>query len=205
MSRILYNRENVITQKYKEGIHNGIDIIGKGKGVPDIIAHSKGKVISVYTTYKTMDKGGTSYGNYVLIDHENGYQTMYAHLKYGSVNVSIGHRVTEGEIIGTMGATGHSTGIHLHFEVRKDGKRIDPTPFINDNLPITKSEVNKTEIKEDNELLNLVKRTIRGDFGNGENRKRKLGDNYTVVMKQVDLNYKHKTTNWDNIKIYWVE
>ena len=52
------------------------------------------------------------------------------------------------------------------------------------------------------DLLDLVRRTIRGDFGNGEERKRKLGNLYPKVQEQVNLNYKHGTTNWDNIRLY---
>lgn len=52
------------------------------------------------------------------------------------------------------------------------------------------------------DLLDLVRRTIRGDFGNGEERKRRLGNNYNEVQKQVNLNYQNDTTNWDNVRIY---
>ena len=52
------------------------------------------------------------------------------------------------------------------------------------------------------DILDLVKRTIRGDFGNGEERKRRLGNNYDEVQKQVNLNYQNNTTRWDNIRLY---
>ena len=52
------------------------------------------------------------------------------------------------------------------------------------------------------DILTLVKKTIRGDFGNGEARKKALGSNYSEVQKQVDLNYQNGTTRWDNIKLY---
>lgn len=52
------------------------------------------------------------------------------------------------------------------------------------------------------DLLDLVRRTIRGDFGNGEERKRRLGNNYNEVQRQVNLNYQNDTTNWDNVRIY---
>ena len=53
-----------------------------------------------------------------------------------------------------------------------------------------------------NDILTLVKKTIRGDFGNGDARKKALGSNYSEVQKQVNLNYQHGTTRWDNIKLY---
>ena len=52
------------------------------------------------------------------------------------------------------------------------------------------------------DILDLVRRTIRGDFGNGEERKQKLGANYNEVQRQVNLNYKHGTTSWNNIRLY---
>ena len=52
------------------------------------------------------------------------------------------------------------------------------------------------------DILTLVKRTIRGDFGNGEERKQHLGQYYDEVRRQVNLNYQHGTTNWDNIRLY---
>ena len=62
--------------------------------------------------------------------------TLYAHLKYKSVPVKIGQKVTKGQVIGYMGNTGHSFGAHLHFEVRdKNENKIDPTNYINANLP----------------------------------------------------------------------
>jgi murein DD-endopeptidase MepM/ murein hydrolase activator NlpD len=65
-----------------------------------------------------------SYGNTVVIDHGNGYQTRYAHLL--SWKVAVGDTVNQGQLIGLMGSTGFSTGPHLHFEVIKDGKFISP-------------------------------------------------------------------------------
>ena len=64
------------------------------------------------------------YGNKVVIDHQNGYRTVYAHL--ASISVSSGQTVPSGSKIGVMGSTGDSTGIHLHFEVYKNGSRVDP-------------------------------------------------------------------------------
>lgn len=65
-----------------------------------------------------------SYGNKIVIDHQNGYVTVYAHLS--KINVSVGQTVSRGSQIGIMGSTGHSTGTHLHFEVHKNGSLINP-------------------------------------------------------------------------------
>lgn len=65
-----------------------------------------------------------SYGYYVVVDHGNGYQTLYAHLS--SVGVSMGEVVAQGQYLGGAGTTGYSTGVHLHFEVQSGGSRVNP-------------------------------------------------------------------------------
>lgn len=89
--------------------HNGVDI-GNALGTK-VVAAAGGKIIIAKS-------GGWNggYGNYVVISHANGMQTLYAHLN--SVSVSAGDTVSQGNQIGTMGTTGKSTGVHLHFEVR---------------------------------------------------------------------------------------
>lgn len=95
--------------------HLGIDIAaGDGAG---IFASDSGVV--VFAGWAT---GG--YGNMVMIDHGNGYQTLYAHLSH--VSVTCGRSVSQGQTIGSAGSTGNSTGAHLHFEVRYQGGFISP-------------------------------------------------------------------------------
>ena len=72
------------------------------------------------------EQGG--YGNLVVIDHGGGWETRYAHEEM--VLVSVGDEVRPGDVIGTVGSTGRSTGPHLHFEIRKDGQAVDPTPYL---------------------------------------------------------------------------
>jgi murein DD-endopeptidase MepM/ murein hydrolase activator NlpD len=100
-------------------LHAGIDI----SGVRDrtIMAADNGTV--------TTAKWHGSYGNYVIVDHDNGYQTLYAHMS--SISVNRGQVVTKGEKLGNMGTTGHSTGIHLHFEVIKNGSKVNPLRHVN--------------------------------------------------------------------------
>jgi murein DD-endopeptidase MepM/ murein hydrolase activator NlpD len=95
--------------------HLGIDIAA-GTGAPIYAADSGVIVFAGWAT------GG--YGNTVIIDHGNGYQTLYAHLN--SVAVGCGNSVQQGAIIGYAGSTGNSTGSHLHFEVRYQGGFISP-------------------------------------------------------------------------------
>ncbi|SES14447.1 Murein DD-endopeptidase MepM and murein hydrolase activator NlpD, contain LysM domain [Gracilibacillus ureilyticus] len=95
--------------------HKGIDIAGVGDR--SILAADNGTVVSA-----GWDNGG--YGNKIVIDHNNGYRTVYAHLS--SISVSAGQTVEKGSTIGVMGTTGNSTGIHLHFEVYQNGSLINP-------------------------------------------------------------------------------
>ena len=68
------------------------------------------------------------YGNYIIVQHTNGYQTLYGHLKKSLVRLN--QEVVLGMIIGEVGMTGQTTGPHLHFEVRRDGVTRDPSDFI---------------------------------------------------------------------------
>lgn len=107
------------------GYHGGIDIIrggGSSAGTP-VIASASGTVITAYA-------GSTGYGNTVLIDHGNGYQTRYGHMLWGSITVYPGQRVYQGQQIGQIGSTGNSTGPHLHFEILKNGVKQNPLPYI---------------------------------------------------------------------------
>lgn len=72
--------------------------------------------------------GYSGYGSMVLVDHGGGVQTLYAHLSV--VMAGVGDRVEPGDRIGSIGTTGHVTGSHLHFEVRRDGVISDPTAFL---------------------------------------------------------------------------
>lgn len=134
--RVLKSGYCEITQGYKKGYHDGIDLVNQGYTLGYVVAHSSGVVVSCRRDYKTQDKTGDSYGNYVKIKHDDGYYTLYAHLAYNTVTVKNGDRVSRGQVIGYMGATGRATAGHLHWEVRnKSDVRIDPTPYLDKDLP----------------------------------------------------------------------
>ena len=122
-----------VTQDYKAGVHNGIDIVRQGYQLDYIVAHSDGKIIQAQDGLGNM-KGTNSYGNYVKIDHGNGYCTLYAHMQKG-ISVRNGQYVKKGQVLGYMGNTGNSYGAHLHFEVWKGGTRINPTEYLEKDLP----------------------------------------------------------------------
>ena len=116
-----------ITQTFKKNIHNGVDMRGQNRGeeVP-IYSPEDGTVIGLRNNYKTQDLSGNSYGNYIKIQHSNGITTLMAHLKYNSINVKLGDKVKFGQQIAIMGTTGHSTGVHLHYEVFINNVKQDP-------------------------------------------------------------------------------
>ncbi len=99
-------------------LHAGIDF-GGGYGAP-VYAAAEGTVISASTL------GG--YGNTIIIDHGSGMSTVYAHLS--RIHVSSGSRVRRGQKIGAIGSTGLSTGPHLHFEIRRNGKAVNPASYL---------------------------------------------------------------------------
>jgi murein DD-endopeptidase MepM/ murein hydrolase activator NlpD len=68
------------------------------------------------------------YGNYIIISHGNGFETLYAHLS--EIGVIAGQGVQRGALIGLMGSTGRSTGPHLHFEIRQGGVKRNPVGFL---------------------------------------------------------------------------
>lgn len=105
------------------GFHTGLDMTPvNGVSVP-VYAAKGGRII------KVRDKGNTSYGKYVEIEHDGGVTTLYAHLRKNTY-FREGDTVTQGQQIGDMGSTGHSTGTHLHFEVRVLGKHTDPEKYL---------------------------------------------------------------------------
>ncbi|MCR5329244.1 MAG: peptidoglycan DD-metalloendopeptidase family protein [Saccharofermentans sp.] len=106
--------------------HSGIDI-GAGYG-DTIMAAASGTVIYVTEPYEGCNKGGSGYGNYCIIDHGNGYSTLYGHAR--DIYVSEGQYVSAGQAIGEVGSTGTSTGAHLHFEVRLWGEKKDPLDYL---------------------------------------------------------------------------
>lgn len=98
--------------------HTGLDL--KATLNTDVVASASGTVIYAG------NRGG--YGKCVIIDHGGGYSTLYAH--NNALLVSVGQSVQKGQVISKAGTTGYSTGVHLHFEVRMNGKHTNPYPYI---------------------------------------------------------------------------
>lgn len=111
--------KGVLTSRYGQRwgrLHKGLDIAGSGS-----IQATEGGKIAFAGWYG-------DYGKAVIIDHGNGVQTLYGHMK--SLSVSEGEQVSKGTAIGIMGSTGDSTGVHVHFEVRKGGQVQNPMKYL---------------------------------------------------------------------------
>ena len=103
----------------EERYHSGIDIDGYGNDGGAIVACDNGVVITAGWS--------DGYGNYIIIDHNNGMQTLYGHMS--GFAVGSGDTVSKGQTIGYLGATGRATGTHCHLEVFVNGGRVDPAGY----------------------------------------------------------------------------
>ncbi|WP_431522830.1 murein hydrolase activator EnvC family protein [Paenibacillus hunanensis] len=111
-------RIHPITGEYK--MHTGIDLAA-AQGTPIYAADGGTVVVASWMN---------GYGNVVIIDHGNGIQTLYAHIRDGGTVVSVGQSVGRGDKIAEVGSTGNSTGPHCHFEVRVNGTPVDPMGYL---------------------------------------------------------------------------
>ena len=100
-------------------LHSGVDLAAD-EGTP-VYAADNGKVI-------VAENSGNGYGNYIILDHQNGYKTLYGH--NSQLLVSVGDIVAKGDKIALSGNTGNSTGPHLHFEVHVGDEKVDPQQYI---------------------------------------------------------------------------
>lgn len=118
------NNKNYPSYRRHTGVDVNINVIGK-----KVVAVKSGTVV---TSKALKNSNGTyrSYGEYVVINHHDGTMTLYAHMLAGSRTVVEGQTVSQGQVIGTVGSTGNSTGPHLHFEVRVNGRCVNPLPYL---------------------------------------------------------------------------
>lgn len=176
------NRTYKYQGKKVSDFHSGIDLVANpSNSNAEIVAFADGVVTGVRKT-------GEQYGNgcYVRVKHSNGWQTLYYHLKSNSIVVNVGDNVKEGQKLGIIGTTGISTGIHLHFQIDKGSSSTSVNPYDylfngKEFLP-SQSGIDLTKYT-DSELADMV---IAGKFGNGAERRTKLGDRYSSVQKLVN-------------------
>ena len=99
------------------GFHYGLDI-----------AADEGTVIGAFADGTVREIGQSDYGNYLIVDHDGGFSTLYAHCS--SISAQVGDTVQCGEEIARVGQTGNATGPHLHLEIWKDGAALDPSDYL---------------------------------------------------------------------------
>lgn len=99
------------------GFHYGLDI-----------AADEGVVIGAFADGTVREVGESDYGNYLIVDHADGFSTLYAHCS--SISAAVGDEVKCGEEIARVGQTGNATGPHLHLEIWKDGAALDPSDYL---------------------------------------------------------------------------
>jgi murein DD-endopeptidase MepM/ murein hydrolase activator NlpD len=124
--------------------HNGIDIVCEHG--TEVQATGKGTIISAV---RSDVPGGK--GSYVVIEHTNGYQSRYSHLS--DIQVFYGQKVNQGQTIGTVGASGSAVAPHIHYEILRDGKVINPVLFFIEDL-------SESELYELAKLNNQVKQSL---------------------------------------------
>ena len=107
-----------VSSRIRKSTHTGLDIAASS-GTPI-------KVVADGTVTGASYNG--SYGNLVKVDHGNGVETWYAHTS--KMYVSVGQKVTAGEVIAAVGSTGNSTGAHLHLEIRINGNHVNPQQYL---------------------------------------------------------------------------
>ncbi|MGI8551843.1 MAG: M23 family metallopeptidase [Dehalococcoidia bacterium] len=113
--------------------HQGYGQGGIDYGMPEgtqVLAAADGTIVITSAGFSDEDHTCVDVdpclGNFVILEHGNGYLTIYGHLQYGSIQAAIGSAVTRGQVIANSGNTGSTTGPHLHFEVQHNGVRVDP-------------------------------------------------------------------------------
>ena len=133
-TRILQSGNCEITQNYNKD-HQAIDIVGIEPKIDYVLAHTDGRVIFYQDGYDNLkgSVGNISYGNCIKLDNGNGYDTLYAHMQKGLL-VKNGDFVKKGQRLGYMSDSGNAYGKHLHFEVWKNGNRINPTEYLDKEL-----------------------------------------------------------------------
>lgn len=188
--KVLNNGYCEITQGYSSN-HNAVDVVGSGYTLDYVVAHSEGKVVFCQDGYGNMkgSTGNASYGNCVKIDHGKGYSTLYAHMRKGLL-VKNGEMVKKGQRLGYMSDSGNAYGSHLHFEVRKNDARINPTEYLDKDIIIKKS------------VDEVAKDVIEGKYGNYPERKTRLeadGYNYSEVQGRVNEILKGNKKSIDDV------
>lgn len=208
--RILKGGYCEITQYYGgENNHLGIDIVGKNYTIDTVLAHTSGTVVLIQTgqVNNQGSTGNASYGNFVKINHGNGYYTLYAHLN--NVSVKVGEKVKIGQELGEMGNTGNSYGSHTHFEVFKNNVRVNPLEYLDKDLfnsvteSVTRDE-NKNQLKVNVDDLRVRKEASINSEIIGIAKQNAIYNFYEKVNKDGYTWYRIDDNEWIANKDNWL-
>lgn len=160
--RVIEDSPFRITQHYKKGVHNGVDLGWRTNELMNrVYSNCEGVVIATLDHIPHGSEKGGGWGNYVLIQHPNGMCSRYAHLREGLM-VKVGDHVTKDTQVGIIGNSGRSTARHLHFEVSTNSSsasRINPEPYLVDFI--------YTPSPSGNERIKAIQRILNSRYGVG--------------------------------------
>ncbi len=207
----------VISGWYRNGggSHSGIDYSPDNSGDYYVVAAADGVVSPThyYTNYGNLisqygslgsciaSDPTAAYGNRIMIDHDNGYTTVYGHFEKDSMLVSPGDPVTKGQRLGKMGNTGCSTGKHLHFEVRSGSTKIDP--YGNKDTAVNYPDRMDPSKACGTSTKNLWT-SCPPNLANTENKEEETSDEMSYYKSDIALDYMYGEfmTNVNSIDVY---
>jgi len=176
--------------------HRGTDLVPGAVGIDSaIVSIEDGIVESIKDSVRnTLDiKIPSNWqhpdvtGNVINIRHNDRFISKYCHLAFGSIRIKAGQRVSRGQIIAAIGNTGLSTAPHLHFEIVDSGNRVDPFPYLMGTIAFETSKINYSSAL--NNIDQIAKRVIAGEFGVGSERVERLsaaGHDPKAVQSRVN-------------------
>lgn len=213
ISHILFATNEIITNDYSIN-HQAIDVVGENRNMDDIISYEDGTVVLVVDNLKkndTSSKGTKSYGNFIKIKHDNNIQTLYAHLKYGSIKVKKGDKIKKGQIIAKMGNTGKAYGTHLHFEIMDyKNNRKNPHDYLQkENNSATETKTNEVqenvlEEKEEIKTTEKINNINIDEKTNDEKTNKKESDiesekaSNLILNENIDISTNNDSTLFEN-------
>lgn len=194
-------------------LHTGVDLLSNVSN-RKIYCPARGKVIKVINEFPDNQHFSTPHGgNEIWIEHGNGYISRYCHLKFNSITVKYGDIVEEGTVIAEEGESGYAFGVHLHFEVWKDGnyKYVDPTNFGLGKEQLPGYEEEKKEVtqylnlspKADTwRIYPLDKEPVVGNECGYAYPSKFNGLSYTILRYTMPTVAVIKTRDWGEVQIY---
>lgn len=195
--------------------HNGVDLISKS-GNRLVMANNKARVMEAVDrmedSFQVNEGEYSNYaGNYIILEHGNGYISQYSHLKHGSFQVKIGDIVEEGQALAEEGSSGYAFGVHLDYMVKLNGRYINPTRFGlgEEKLPLyqvdaidSKEYLNLSPKADTWRIYPLNKQPVVGNECGFVYPSKFTGLSYTIIRYTMPTVAVIKTRDWGEVQIY---